>query len=59
MDLLLNDASLQGEPLAVIAQAVRSRRNLVTEMVAELRAVKPVRPPLADLRKPVPVHYSF
>jgi glycosyltransferase involved in cell wall biosynthesis/SAM-dependent methyltransferase len=59
IELWINDASLQGEPTAVIAQAVRTRRNVVTEMVATLRAVKPVRPPLAELRSMVKVDFRF
>ena len=38
---------------------MRSQRNVVAEMVATLRAVKPIRPPQADLRSPAPIRYLF
>jgi len=59
LELILNDPSLREAPLEAIAQAVRTRRNLVTELVATLRAVKPARQPRADLRQPPRVVYLF
>lgn len=59
LELILPDGPLREEPVAAIAEAVRSRRNVVLEMVTTLRAVKPIRPALAELRKSVAVRYLF
>lgn len=59
LELILPDGPLREAPVAAIAQAVRSQRNVVLEMVATLRAVKPIRPPLAELRKAASVSYLF
>ena len=49
VELLLNDPSLQDLSSQELHRAVGSRRNLVTEMVATIRAVKPIRAPRLDL----------
>lgn len=59
LELVLPDGPLREAPVAAIAQAVRGQRNVVQEMVATLRAVKPIRPALAELRKQVPIRYLF
>jgi SAM-dependent methyltransferase len=59
VELILNDPSLREASLDELARAVRTRRNLVTEMVATLRAVKPIRPPQAELRQLPSVVYLF
>ena len=59
IDLIMANDSLRNASIAAIAEAVRSQRNVVGEMVAKLRAVKPAREPRADLRENPPVRYLF
>jgi len=59
LELVLPDGPLRTAPVAEIAAAVRTQRNVVAEMVATLCAVKPIREARADLRRPVPVRYLF
>jgi SAM-dependent methyltransferase len=59
LELVLNDPTLKEASLDELARAVRTRRNLVTEMIATLRAVKPIRPALAELRQAPWVVYLF
>jgi SAM-dependent methyltransferase len=39
-----------GLPIAAIVEKINQQRNVVSEMVAELRAVKPIREPLQNLQ---------
>lgn len=50
MLLIVND-EYNGKSWAEVFQAVEHRRNVVKEMVATLRAIKPIRPPLRALQK--------
>jgi len=59
VELLLNDPSLRDAPPHELAAAVRTRRNLVLEMVATLQAVKPAGPARAEAWGPAPVVYRF
>jgi SAM-dependent methyltransferase len=59
LELILNDPSLRDKSIETIYQAVRGQRNLVTEMVATLRAVKPVRDCRRELQELPPVVYLF
>lgn len=47
-----------GEDPRAVREAVLAMRNVVTEMVVELRCVKPARPADRDLLEPIPVHLS-
>ncbi len=49
--LLMVKAEYQGQSWAEVFRALEERRNVVTEMVATLRAIKPARPPLRGLQK--------
>jgi SAM-dependent methyltransferase len=59
LELILPDGPLREAPVSAIAEAVRAQRNVVQEMVATLRAVKPIRPAQAQLQTPAPVRYLF
>jgi SAM-dependent methyltransferase len=59
IDLTMRDAALRGAPTRLLDEAVRIQRNVVEEMVATLRAVKPIRPASADLRRMPPVYYRW
>lgn len=39
-------------PAAEIFECIASQRNVVTEMIANLRALKPIRQPLRELQRP-------
>lgn len=49
--LLIVKEEFNGKTWAEVFQAVEERRNVVKEMVATLRAIKPIRPPLRGLQK--------
>lgn len=55
--LFVND-EYRDKPWEEVYRAVQERRNVVTEMVATLRAIKPARPPLRALQKMPPVRFS-
>ncbi len=55
--LVVERAANQGLPLDELLTRVNTHRNVVQEMVAELVAVKPIRPPLQELQTVVPVHF--
>jgi len=59
VELVLNDPALREAAPHELAEAVRTRRNLVVEMAATLLAVKPVRPDQAEGWEPAPVVYRF
>jgi radical SAM protein with 4Fe4S-binding SPASM domain len=59
LELVLPDTPLRNATVPDIAQAVRTQRNVVDEMVAKLCAVKPARPPSRDLQQIPPVRYLF
>lgn len=49
--VLIVQDEFRGQSWAEVFKAVENRRNVVKEMVATLRAVKPIRPPLRGLQK--------
>lgn len=48
--LYVGEADNAGLPIAAILEKINRQRNVVSEMVAELRAVKPIREPLQSLQ---------
>jgi SAM-dependent methyltransferase len=57
--LTMRDRSLASASLEAIAAAVRTGRNVVSEMTATLRAVKPIREASKHLRRSPKVRYLF
>ena len=55
--LLTVDAELNGKQWAEVFRAVKRDRNVVREMVATLRAIKPARAPLRALQKQTLVRF--
>lgn len=56
--LLFVKPEFKDKPWAEVYKAVEERRNVVTEMVATLRAVKPIRPPLRALQRQPVVRFT-
>lgn len=52
--LLFHDR-FKGLPVSLLEEALRTERNCVMEMIACLRSVKPIRKPLKELQKKVPL----
>ena len=48
--LVVSKQRYAGKAVDLIAEDVRSKRNVVQEMVADLRAVKPIRQPMRELQ---------
>ena len=59
IDLIMSDTPLRDAPLDEIARAVKTIRNVVAEMVVTLRAQKPARKPLHELRENYSLRYLF
>jgi 2-polyprenyl-3-methyl-5-hydroxy-6-metoxy-1,4-benzoquinol methylase len=55
--VLVVSSDLKGKSWEEAFRAVQERRNVVTEMVAKLRAVKPLREPLRELQKKTLVRF--
>ncbi|MGA9332872.1 MAG: methyltransferase domain-containing protein [Rudaea sp.] len=47
-----------GDPIEILDARRRSERNLVSQMIAELVAVKPIREPLRELQCAVPILFE-
>jgi hypothetical protein len=56
--LLIVKDEYRGKSWAEVHQAVEDRRNVVKEMVATLRAVKPARAPLRALQQPPVLRFA-
>jgi hypothetical protein len=60
VDLILPDSPLRFVPtIEEITEAIQQKRNMVNEMVAVMRAVKPIRPASSELRDAPALHYLF
>ena len=57
--LLVDAARYAGKSAEEIMSDVRTLRNVVKEMVVELRAVKPVREPKAELQAPYKINIQL
>jgi SAM-dependent methyltransferase len=53
--LLVKNEDHAGIDAQKLMERVMTQRNVVQEMVAELRCVKPLRPPQRELQKPPPI----
>lgn len=56
--LLLVKPEFKDKPWAEVYKAVEERRNVVTEMVAKLRTVKPMRSPLRELQRQTVIRFG-
>jgi SAM-dependent methyltransferase len=56
--LLIVKDEYRGKSWTEVFQAVEERRNVVKEMVATLRAIKPIRPPLRALQKQPVIRFA-
>jgi len=57
--VLVVDAGLAGKSWEESFRAVKERRNIVSEMVATLRAVKPIRAPLKELQHATLIKFAL
>jgi len=49
----------RGMDASIILELIQSQRNVVREMVAELEAIKPARPPLRELQVPAAIEIAL
>jgi hypothetical protein len=59
LTLVLDATSYQGKSYEETMSDVQKLRNVVMEMVVELRAVKPIRAASRNLLRPTPVSFSY
>jgi hypothetical protein len=59
LTLVLDAASYQGKSYEETMSDVRRPRNVVMEMLVEVRTAKPIRPASRELLCPTPVGFSY
>ncbi len=57
LQMLVSGQAFEGKSPEAIMASVRTHRNVVREMVAEMRAVKPIRAPLKELQEQIRISF--